>query len=359
MAGIRFPAGALGVLLVALILTLVSLPARAEPSETPIGLRELRLVDESRGIKAAMGFAGSDTRRIDVKVWYPGEGTQGSIVRDAPIADGAPWPLVVYSHGTFGHADNAMHIVRALVRAGYVVAAPDYPLSSSKAFTKIRFADISDVSEQVRDVRFVIDKILADPVLRKAIDPEAIGVTGHSLGAVTSYFATYGEGIRDPRIKAMVSIAGGDPVQTALTNDMGLLGTQHAAVSVPVLFLSADRDLFARMTGRPHAAYARVEPPRYELLIHNGVHVWFRDGNEQPAGNKNPDCLFFEANAPGIAVPGCEERVPLIGPAKQQELTRTAMVSFFDAYLKDDKAALERLRAMGKDGKDATLIAAE
>ena len=107
---------------------------------------------------------------------------------------------------------------------GYVVAAPNYPLTSRNAHTEVRFADISDVSEQVKDVSFIIDSLLADPVLGKFIDKDRIGTTGHSLGAVTSYFASFGMRTRDPRIKATAPIAGGDPVQTALDNEMGLAG---------------------------------------------------------------------------------------------------------------------------------------
>jgi predicted dienelactone hydrolase len=310
-----------------------------------IAERDLSLVDNTRTIKASMGFAGSDTRRIDVKVWYPA----------AKAA--RPLPLIIYSHGTFGYASNAMHIVRALVDDGYVVAAPNYPLTSRNAFTHVKFADISDVSQQVKDISFIIDKLLADPQLGKLIDKDRIGTTGHSLGAVTSYFASFGRRTRDPRIKATAPIAAGDPVQTALDNDMGLAGTGHSAVSVPVLFLSASKDVFARMTGRPHAAYSRVEPPKYELMVEKGVHVWFRDGDEQPADNKNPDCLFFDKNMPGVAIPGCEERVPLIGAARQQEITRVTLLTFFDAYLKGDAKALERLQSLGDEfGGDASLV---
>ena len=142
-------------------------------------------VDQTRAIKASMGFAGSATRRIDVQVWQP-------------RGDGGPWPLVVFSHGTFGRSDNAMHIVRELVSHGYMVAAPDYPLTSSNAWTKVRFADISDVANQVKDVSFVITSLLADPELGPRIDREKIGIAGHSLGAVTSYFTAFGRQVRDP-----------------------------------------------------------------------------------------------------------------------------------------------------------------
>ena len=234
--------------------------AQAAPIQTPIGARQVSLVDPSRPIKASMGFVGAPDRRIDVRIWYPADPTAEA--DPAPLARGGPYPLVIYSHGTFGSADNAMHLVRHLVRHGYIVAAPDYPLSSRAAFTRIKMADPGDVINQTRDVKFIIDRLLADPVFGSAIDPARIGTTGHSLGAVTSYFTSFGAQTRDPRIAATALIAGGDPVQTALTQDMGMQGTGHAEARVPVLFLSADRDVFARITGRPHAAYSRVEGPR-------------------------------------------------------------------------------------------------
>lgn len=308
-------------------------------------LSDLTFIDETRPIKTspAAGFAGSKTRRIDVKVWRPADG------------DG-PWPLIVYSHGTFGSPDNAMHLVNALVADGYIVAAPTYPLTSRSAFTRIASADISDVSEQTKDISFVIDSLLAHPELGRLIDKDRIGTTGHSLGAVTSYFSTFGRRTRDPRITATAPIAAGDPVQTALDNEMGLSGTGHAAVSVPVLFLSASNDVFARMTGRPGAAYARVEAPKYELMIDKGVHVWFGDASDRPADNKNPDCLFFEKWAPQMVVPGCEQRVPLIAPQRQQEITRAAVLAFFGAYLKGNAEALVRLRGLGKEFGEARLV---
>ena len=246
--------------------------------------------------------------------------------------------------------------MHALVEAGYVVAAPDFPLSSSKAHTRIRFADISDVAEQVKDISFIIEALTAHPFHGAMIDRERIGITGHSLGAVTSYFAVYGQKTRDPRIRAVAPIAGGDPVQTALDNPMGLAGSGHASVHVPVLFLQADKDVFARMTGRPYAAYARVEGPKYQLLIKNGYHMAFRDGAERHPEGKNPDCLFFEQYMPGVAVPGCEEPGSFIDPLRQQTVTRTALVTFFDAWLRNDAAALERLRAFGDDDDDLRLV---
>lgn len=340
----------------ALLTAMLAVPVQAGQADFGVGLRQASWTDTKRGIAKTMGFAGADTRRLDVMVWYPAAASGDAVATEAPLAAGGPRPLVIYSHGTNGRPDNAMHIVKDLVRRGYVVAAPNYPLSSSTAFTRITATDTSDVINQVKDISFLIDRLLADPFFGPAIDAQKIGISGHSLGGVTSYFSIYGGGVRDPRVKAAALIAPGDPVQTALAYGMGMWGTQHVAVSVPVLFLTAEKDVFARTTGRPYAAYTRVEGPKYQVMIKRGTHVWFHDGYEKaPADNKNPDCLWFEKHLPTMVMPGCDERVPLIGEARQQELSRAALHDFFDGYLKGDGKALVRLRAMGRKGKDVDL----
>ena len=342
--------------LMLMLTALAALVAQAAPAREAgfaVGARQASYVDESRPIKASMGFAGAATRRLDLRIWYPAAPTSGT--GPARLASGGPFPLVVYSHGTFGSADNAMHLVEHLVRRGYIVAAPDYPLTSNAAFTKVRFADISDVVQQTRDVKFIIDRLLADPELGPKIDVAKIGTTGHSLGAVTGYFTSFGAQTRDPRIAATALIAGGDPVESALMSDMGLLGTGHAPVRVPALFLSAEKDVFARITGRPYAAFSRIEGPKTEVMIKGGVHVWFRGKPETLPDGKNPDCLFFERMMPGQEMPGCAERGGLIDPARQQAIARDALLAFFDGYLRKDVKALASLRRLGRTYREVSV----
>ena len=303
-------------------------------SENSIVTRRLELVDTSRPTSAAFNFPGSPSRRLDTIVWYPAHAS-GRL------------PLVIYSHGTYGRPDNAMHIVEHLVRHGYIVAAPAYPLTSSVSSTHVPSAYTPDVANQPADTSFIITQLLADPVLGSRIDPNAIGSTGHSLGAVTSYFVSFAAQTRDPRIKANALIAGGDPIGA---NTGWHLGFQDVAVPrehTPVLFLSADDDVFANLAGPHFAAYGRVGAPKYELMIHRGVHVYFRDGydNETRSDGKNPDCAFFEQAR--MNVPGCDRPGQFIARERQQEITRDALLTFFDAYLKHDAAALARLRNFG------------
>jgi predicted dienelactone hydrolase len=338
------------------IVAVIGENAMAAEQDYGVAQRTVTYVDKTRPIKTSGNFGGAGDRRLDLIVWYPvPAGTPANASMTSPPS--VSWPLILYAHGTMGHSDNATHIVQDLVRRGYVVAAPNFPLTSSASFTKITHPDLSDVVNQTKDLSFIIDSLIGDKVFGPLIDQQRIGSMGHSLGAVTNYFAVFGSKTREPRISAVILLGAGDPVQAALSNDMGFAGSWPAPVHVPVLFLSAEKDLFARMTGGPHAAYARVPTPKYEVMVRKGTHVWFRDSTDQPADNKNPDCLFFEQSAPGMVVPGCEEREPLIGPARQQEITRTAVRAFFDAYLKNDNAARSRLLGLDEQfaGQTSTL----
>jgi hypothetical protein len=250
-------------------------------------------------------------------------------------------------------------LVEQLVHSGYMVAAPNFPLTSVSAFTEVKAPDIADAAEQIRDVQFLLDRLLADPMLSTRIDTARIATIGHSLGAITCYFLSFGQQTHDPRICATILMGAGDPVQAALSNDLGLAGIAHLPIRLPAPFLSAEKDLFTRTTGRPGAAFARLEGPKYEVMIARGTHTWFRDGDDWPSDHKNPDCLFFEARIPGISVPGGEERVPLIGPSRQREIVRAAVGAFLDAYIKGDRAALSKLLKLPQTFTEVNVTHAE
>lgn len=321
------------------ILLLAGFTGSTALAEPGISAQHLIMVDQSRPIKASSGFAGSPTRRIDVTVWTP-SGT----------APAGGWPLVIYSHGSFSRADSAMHLVKVLVAAGYVVAAPDYPLSSRAAYTHVTGSDPTDVIEQTRDVRFVIDQLIADKSL--AIDAGRIATIGHSLGAVTGYFTSFGSQTADRRIKATVLLGGGDPVQAALAANMGLVGNWTIPAKVPVLFLSAEHDAFAGFTGQPYAAYARVSGPKYELMVRGGVHVWFTDFAGFGPNQSNPDCAMLGG---GKGMLGCEAGAKLTTPLRQQEITRIAVIDFLGGYLGGDAARIKHLRSLPRSMHDVTL----
>ena len=343
-------------LLVGLLMASLALAVAPAASEAAggIGLARETFVDASRPTKASPPFPGAPDRRLDTWIWYPAETDDSAPVPDAQPRAGGPWPFVVYSHGTYGRPDNATHFIEHLVRNGYVMAAPAFPLTSSAAHTELSAADVTDAGSQPGDVSFVIDSLLAHPRFGPLIDAERIGATGISLGGITTYFLSFGLPTRDPRIKASAPIAGGDPPYAALSFGLGFNGVVPAPVSTPVLLLVGDADIFEAQTAGPAAAYARLLPPRRQVMIHGAPHVWFGDRDHVPPDDVNPDCLWFEENAGGQP-PQCAERRPLIDPARQKAITRHALLAFFDAYLKDDAGALARLAAIDETFADVTL----
>ncbi|MFP8874996.1 MAG: hypothetical protein VCB42_10865 [Myxococcota bacterium] len=328
--------------------------ASGAAADAGVGLAREVFVDASRPTNPSPPFEGSSTRRLDTWIWYPAAVAPGLPVADAPFAEGGPWPLIVYSHGTYGRPDNASHFCEYLASRGYVVAAPAFPLTSRVAHTGLPAADVSDAGHQPGDVSFVIDSLLTDPRFGPAIDDKRIGATGISLGAITTYFASFGFPSLDPRIKASAPIAAGDPPYAALSFGLGFEGTVHAPVSLPVMLLVGDADVFSSTTGGPRAAYARLASPKYMVEIRDAPHLWFGNNSNVPPGNLNPDCVWFKEHTQMLP-PMCAERRPLIDPARQKVIVRHALTAFFDAYLKGRTDALSRIGAIGETFDEVTL----
>ena len=170
----------LGAAVLAAALGFAAIPAGA--SAQGIGLARESFVDASRPTKASPPFAGAPDRRLDTWIWYPAAGG-GAPEPDAAPRSGGPWPLVVYSHGTYSRPDAATHLCEHLARHGYVVAAPAFPLTSRVAHTQLPAADITDAGSQPGDVSFVIDSLLAHPRFGPLIDAERIGATASRSAA--------------------------------------------------------------------------------------------------------------------------------------------------------------------------------
>lgn len=117
---------------------------------------------------------------------------------------GGAHPLVVFAHG-FALTPSAYdRLLRAWASAGFVVAAPVFPLENAHAPGG---PTESDLVNEPRDIRVVIDRLLAGP-LASDIDPSKIAVAGHSDGAEAALAAAYDERFRDRRIGAAIIMSG-------------------------------------------------------------------------------------------------------------------------------------------------------
>jgi len=240
-------------------------PRASEPAFA-VGLRVLRLVDRSRTIRLPDGR--SEPRELSTIVRYPAEGAPGqSDVADAPAASAAgPFPLIVFGHGFATTPATYARLLQSWARAGYVVAAPVFPLGNAQAPGG---PDEADVVNQPRDMSFVISSMLAISAtpggpLTGLIAPSRIAVAGQSDGAETALAVAYSRRLRDPRVGAAVVFSG------AMMSGIG--GYRFGPGGPPLLAAQGTRDVFnePRYT---YAYFALARQPKYLLRLIGAEHL--------------------------------------------------------------------------------------
>lgn len=260
----RVPAALLAV---ALSLGTLATPAPAAAKPEPVrrtdavGLRRAVLVDPSRPTPEvpALGVAAATDRRIPITVFYPARGAATSTpAADAPAARGH-FPVIVWAPGNGSSGSATPSQVWGWAKLGYVVVAPDFPVSS-RARTSLEA--VADWPNQPGDVSFVLDEVLDHGAagLRPIVDREHVGVAGHSLGAMTVLADGFGAHA-DPRIDAVVSFSGIPLVD----------GADVSSRPLPLLLLHGDDDATVPADAS-RAMFASAVGPRALVLVSGGGH---------------------------------------------------------------------------------------
>lgn len=128
-----------------------------------------------------------------------------------PKAPG-PFPLIVFGHGFAVTPAPYTALLRAWARAGYVVAAPVFPLGNADAPGG---PNEQDLVNQPRDMSFVITRLLAlsadgSGFLAGRIDPRKVAVSGQSDGGDTALAVAYDPRFQDDRVGAAVILSGAE-----------------------------------------------------------------------------------------------------------------------------------------------------
>lgn len=183
------------------------------------------------------------------------------------LPDGeGPGPLIVFSHGLGGSPQKFTEIHRAWAAAGYVVAAPQFPLTSDA--NPDHRTEAADLFQQPADISYVLDQLLAasaadDGPLAGRIDPERVGAAGLSLGGATTYGLIANDCCVEPRVRAAVVMAGAVLI-TSGANDFDR--------GVPVLALHGDADLaLPYRLGR--SAWESLGGPAWFVTLVGGDHA--------------------------------------------------------------------------------------
>lgn len=143
------------------------------------------------GISHIKSVAPERQRGMDIFVWYPSQadGTEQP-VGDNALFEGVParyfataaegrFPLIVLSHGSGGNAENLAWLARPLAEAGYIVAAPNHPATTSGDLTP---AETIKLWHRASEVSATITAMLKEHDWKGRIDADRIAVSGFSLG---------------------------------------------------------------------------------------------------------------------------------------------------------------------------------
>ena len=170
----------IGLLIVWVVLLSFAVTGTASQDKSPvsvagsyqIGFQFMDLTDTSR-----------EDRLLKAFVWYPALVAKDTPRPYPPDASGAPYPLIIYSHGYGGAPTEATSIIERLVSHGFVVAAVDHK--------DLDNPDLAIVNRPL-DVLFLLNQLAAldaDNPLAGMIDTDNVGVTGFSMGGYTTMMA--------------------------------------------------------------------------------------------------------------------------------------------------------------------------
>jgi dienelactone hydrolase len=158
----------------------------------------LTFTDATRGTVARPPLPATDSRVLRTTMRVP-DGT-------------GPWPLVVFGHGYSVDAATYSALLDGIARAGFVVAAPEFPGSSSALPGR---PDERDLQDEPCDLLLVASQVqaaadsAAEPAgaLAGKVQPGAVGLAGQSDGATAAAFAALTSTCAGPPVGAVVAFS--------------------------------------------------------------------------------------------------------------------------------------------------------
>ncbi|MFT5114793.1 MAG: putative dienelactone hydrolase [Kiritimatiellia bacterium] len=346
------------IVFIALLFTRPQLPAETsnsyawlQPGPYTVAQTEFEFVDKSRSTNANRDFPGAAQRTLPTTIWFP-EDFAG------------PYALIIHSHGFLSSRREVVYLLEHLASYGYVVVAADFPLTSGSAPGG---PTINDVSNQPEDVSFLIDSALAlagtDKPYSGDIDTSRIGIIGVSLGGFSTSLTTYHPRLREPRVKAAISIAGPSANLTKRFYD-------QSQVEIPFLMIAGTSDRLIdyvsnasvipdRVTngalltveGGNHIGFVGISEPAFRF-VHNAdsLACWSVQSNVDQVDSEvftdlfsDEDGIVLDADAPQRCQ---QDSPPAAGhPGRQHMITQIGVLSFFESVL----AASERRRLEARE----------
>lgn len=253
--------------------------------EHPVGHTQLTISDPE-----------DPQRQLVTEVWYPAQtfdtqslttyviGTMGPFSldhtsphaqRDVTPATG-PWPLVLFSHGYAAISTQSLDLCERLASHGFVVASAAHAGNTAEDdFNGTAVSPEEAAADRPRDVRTLLDTFTESDNLPEhlvgLVDPERIGVTGHSFGGFTALTAAAGFAAidmpPDERVKAIAPICPGSD---------GLTDAELSDITIPVLFVGGTLDTATPIDPQVTRPFGLVQSPvRLRVDVVGATHTHF------------------------------------------------------------------------------------
>lgn len=270
-------------------------------------------------------------REVPYKIYYPVDHNEGKI------------PVIIWSHGFGGSRDGAAFISRHIAAQGYIIVHITHKGSDSSLWegknghpwdilrkTKIT---LKLITERAYDIPFVLDQLehlsKSDSDIGRFMDMSRIGMSGHSLGALTTQamagmrISDGNGGLLDMHEKRFSCAIAYSPVPFSHLSSASMEEI-YGSISMPVFYMTGTKDN-SPMTAsidyehRLSVWKNSVHPERYLQVLEGGDHMIYNGTRGKLAEN-----------------PKREEHEGLI---------MEAVLAFWQTYLKDDDNARAWLMA--------------
>jgi predicted dienelactone hydrolase len=274
---------------------------------------------------------GCSERTYTLQIYYPSAASSSVPVSGAPFLkpySQSGYPLVVFGIGFDTMPSQYYPLISAWVNAGYIVAAPIFPLTSSAGLqhygvnlndTALADEYEDDLANEPGDMGAAISYVgqldnSAGSFLYHHVDMSEVAAAGQSDGADATLALVYNNCCVDNSVKAALILSGAEYP--------GFANSYFTTPAVPMLVTQGSADTI-NLPQDSQTIYSAAPTPKYYLNLLGATHL-----------------------EPYTAYNAYEEAVAGVS------------VDFLNAYTKGDTQALSAMTSAGDQGGVAQLISA-
>lgn len=200
-------------------------------------------------------------------VYYPAAGTPGTVVAGAkPYGSAGKYPLIVFGNGYLEPVSGYSVLLDYWASEGYLVAAPQFPLSQNGAVGGPWEADIlNQPGDLSAAISFMVSQnSQASSMFHGLVNTSEVAVAGQSDGGDAALAVGYNSCCKDARIKAVVSLSGAE-----LSSYPG----KYFTTAGPALLVVQGTDDSINVPSDSQIVYKSARSPKYYLTLIGADHL--------------------------------------------------------------------------------------